>query len=61
VIVNNSPYAADIVIHDKTNTHTTSVHRTSSPQTIDIPEEWPAGDYIFEFDEGNRAFIVTKE
>lgn len=61
VIVNNSPYAADIVIHDKTNAHTTSVHRTSSPQTIDIPEEWPAGDYIFEFDEGNRAFIVTKE
>ncbi len=61
VIVNNSPYAADIVIHDKTNAHTTSVHRTSSPQTIDIPEEWPAGDYIFEFDSGNRAFIVTKE
>jgi len=61
VTVNNSPYAADIVIHDKTNAHTTSVPRTKSPQTIDIPAEWPAGDYIFEFDEGNRAFIVTKK
>lgn len=59
-IVENNPYAADIVIHNAANTYTTSIPRTSSPQTIDLPAEWPAGDYIVEFNEGDRAFVVTK-
>lgn len=60
VIVENSPYAANIVIRNAAGTRTTSIPRTASPQTVSIPDEWPAGDYIFEFDGGNKAFIVTK-
>lgn len=61
VIVQNNPYAGSILIHNAEKTYSTSVPRTGSPQTIDIPDEWPAGDYIFEFNSGNRAFIVTKK
>ena len=57
----NNPYAADIVLHDKTNAHSTTVTRTATPQVVDIPDEWPEGQYIVEFDEGTHAFIVTKK
>ena len=61
LIVENNPYAANIVIRNADSSLTTSIPRTSSPQTINLPAEWPAGDYIFEFDDGDRAFIFTKQ
>lgn len=56
-----NPYSADIVIHDKTGRRKLITPPDELPQTITLPSIWPAGEYIVEFDGGDRAFYIRKD
>ena len=57
----NNPYSADIVFRNSAKEVILTVEKTCGEQAIYFPAEWAPGNYIAEFDNGNRSVRVTKE